>query len=126
MAKSNSKFMVRAGLAVTGCALTFVCCWAWLREVGAWSSFVYTMHFLAPYHSSLGHIVWTRLIYNAFSPVPYFLLAWVVVGIFKQFEGPDRSVEEKTERLILVGAVLLGLLSHLLQMKGFPYHRYPF
>ena len=106
----------------------------WHAAAGLWR--VLTVEL--PYHARLGdRTVWQLLPVSTLPSVAKLLLVLSVVLVISggwrtALRGPavrpgsGASWTVAPQRALLAGCVLLGLLSFLLQGKGYPYHRYPY
>lgn len=96
---------------------------------GAGPGLWYVLRTLSPYHASLGRLGLMKLLYFAVSPVLPLVILCVLVLMFAQGGAFKRSRVElfcNDTRRVLTAAAFLGLVSFLLQGKGYPYQRYPF
>lgn len=115
----NTSSLPYLASALAGCALPIVGTLLFLVRHNAIATFNEALHGLIPYHASLAHKSFGFLIGHSISPLlPLFLLWFVVIAITRP--GFD------SERIALIFCTLAGLLSYLLQQKGFAYQRYPF
>lgn len=104
--------------ALAGCALPIVGTVLFLVRHNALTAFREALHGLIPYHASLAHKSFGFLIGHSISPLLPLFLLWLVIAI-------TRSSFD-SERIALLLCTVAGLLSYLLQQKGFAYQRYPF
>jgi hypothetical protein len=103
-----------AGLAIPGIAIL-----AYLLRMHAWAAFLDTVFRLAPYHLHLWSQKKSWLIFHTISSVTLpLVLLWLPVAL--------RQKRWKTwEGAALYCGMAFGILSFIVQAKGFPYHRYP-
>jgi hypothetical protein len=113
-------------LAYAGVIVPFLVCAAWLAAHGAIGQFLYTVRVLIPYHASVGHAPWRFLLYNGLSPLLPFVLVWMAAYLWPHDLAPKLPRNYFVERPLLLAGIATGLVSYLLQMKAYPYQRYPF
>jgi len=99
------------------CAATLL----FLLRNHAVGAFVAELRGLIPYHASLAHRSFGFLIGHSISPLLPLCVVWVVALVLLR-SNSDPYAERAAIALCAVG----GLLSYLLQQKGFAYQRYPF
>jgi hypothetical protein len=73
---------------------------------------------IVPYYASLGHKPLGYLLAHCLSPLQALVAIWVLVLLLARPELDWR-------RGLLLCGVGFGLLSYVIQARGFPYHRYP-
>jgi hypothetical protein len=98
-------------LVAPGAAFIFL-----LRE-RALAAFVANLHGLVLYYSGLGHKPLGFLLLHSISPLLPLVLLWLAVLALRR-----RSMD--WERAALGFGALFGLVSYLVQARGFPYYRY--
>jgi len=89
-----------------------------LRE-HAVSAFLYTLDRLLPYHASIGRLPMSYFVWHSFASdlVPIVAVWLALAGLQKDWRNWERGV--------LLVCLAFGLVSLIVQGKGFPYHRYP-
>lgn len=128
-----------------GAALPLVACllflWRWHAGAAMWQ----VLRMALPYHASLAAGAWWQLLGASSVPsVLKFLGLLLLTSVFaggwrlswsRLWRGADQRCHEGAavagwavapERLLLAFCVLLGLLSFVLQGKGYSYQRYPY
>jgi hypothetical protein len=115
-------------LVAPGCALVFL-----LRE-RALAAFFANLHGLVLYYSGLGHRPLGFLLLHSVSPLLPLVMLWLGVLALHQahpsMNGGERAgmdwerVALGWERAALGCGALFGLVSYLVQARGFPYYRY--
>jgi hypothetical protein len=84
----------------------------------ALAAFWANLHGLAPFYASLGHRPLGFLLRHSISPLLALVLLWfAVLGLARPRMDLERG-------LLLCGAAF-GLVSYVVQARGFPYYRYP-
>lgn len=91
---------------------------AFLIQQQAVAAFWANLHGLVPYYASLGHKPLGFLLLHSISPLMPLVLIWLAVLALLR---PRLD----WERALLLTGVAFGLLSYILQARGFPYYRYP-
>jgi len=91
-----------------------------LREK-ALASFLANLHGLVLYYSGLGHRPLGFLLLHSISPLLPLVLLWLAVMALRR---PQLDMEQNWERAQLLCGALFGLVSYLVQARGFPYYRY--
>ena len=91
---------------------------AFLLRARALAAFWANLHGLVPYYASLGHKPLGFLLLHSISPLLPLVLIWFAVLAFAR---PHIDLE----RGLLLCGVIFGLLSYVVQARGFPYYRYP-
>jgi hypothetical protein len=107
-------------LVAPGCALVFL-----LRE-RALAAFFANLHGLVLYYSGLGHRPLGFLLLHSISPLLPMVLLWLAVLALRR-PRPSMNGERAEldwERVALGCGALFGLVSYLVQARGFPYYRY--
>jgi hypothetical protein len=101
-----------------------------LRE-RAVNAFVRNLRTLIPFYASLGHKPMGFLLLHSISPLLPVVLVWLAMLVAMEFAGGWRMAGSSGfwfwswERLALGCGVGFGLLSYVVQARGFPYYRYP-
>ena len=111
-----------------------------LRE-GVLTAFVGSLWTVVPFYASLGHRPLSFLLSHSISPLMPVVLLWVAMlaaRAVRSGRGPARKGATggeredaadawfgSWERLALGCGVAFGLLSYVVQARGFPYYRYP-
>lgn len=114
----NTSSLPYLASALAGCALPIVGTLLFLVRHNVIAAFNEALHGLIPYHASLAHKSFGFLIGHSISPLLPLFLLWLVIAITRpSFDS---------ERIALLLCTVAGLLSYLLQQKGFAYQRYPF
>ena len=90
----------------------------WLHQYAAVEAFIAVLRSVDAAHSRLAHQTLGALLGHAFAPVP----AVFGLALLLAFGLRVHDVETK----LLLFATACGLLSFVMQGKGFPYQRYPF
>lgn len=94
----------------------------WVASMGSLGAFWVTLTEFIPLHARLGDRGWAYLLRWCFTPsVDVFVILTALLLLFRRRQ---RRTLDSVQAVLLVG-VLCGLASYFLQMKGFPYHRYP-
>lgn len=106
-----------AAAALAGLALPFASVLAFLLRQHALLAFLRGLSTYTPYYASLGHRSLPYLLLHSSAPLLPILLCWAA--------GPAWLRPWSFERKLLLMGSGLALLSYLLQLKGFPYYRYP-
>jgi hypothetical protein len=110
-----AKPLAAAGLGMlVGPAIALV----FLIQQHAVEAFWATLHGLIPYYASLGHKPIGFLLLHSISPLLPLVLIWFAVLALAR---PRLD----WERALLFAGVLFGLVSYVVQARGFPYYRYP-
>jgi hypothetical protein len=109
------------GCALAGFALPVAWSVAFLVRHDAVAAFGEALQGLIAYHASLAHRSFGFLIGHSVSPLLPLVLTWAVTAAVLH-----RRATFDAERLALLACAAGGLLSYLLQQKGFAYQRYPF
>ncbi|WP_263376162.1 hypothetical protein [Granulicella aggregans] len=102
-----------------GLLLPLLGCFDFLLREGALSGFWSEMHGLIPYHASIDPRSLGYLLANCLSPVAGLFGLWLIAAWML------REHTSNPERFVLISCAVCGLLSYLLQRKGFWYQRYP-
>lgn len=126
--ETESRLVRRMLIAIAAFFIPIAVWLIWLQRHHALSAFIDCMDTLSRFHAAQGKSGFTHLLHSAFSPLLPLLYLWVAVVGFQLCERSRRTIFLETfhrERILWLGS-LLGLLSYLLQQKGFPYQRYPF
>jgi len=82
------------------------------------TAFIDGLSGIVPYYASLGHQPLSFLLLHSISPLLPLVLIWLVLIAIQR---PPLS----WERAALLCGVGFGLLSYLVQARGYPYYRYP-
>lgn len=90
----------------------------WLHQFGAIGAFLAVLRSVDAAHSRLAHQTLRALLSHAVAPVP------AVFGLAGLLVLGSRAHTAETKLLLFASAC--GLLSFVVQWKGFPYQRYPF
>jgi Dolichyl-phosphate-mannose-protein mannosyltransferase len=91
---------------------------AFLLKEASVASFFAGLRTVVPYYSSLGHRPLGYLLTHSISPLPLLLAVWVILLIAMR---PHLD----WERAALLAGAAFGLISYIVQARGFPYYRYP-
>ena len=91
---------------------------AFLLREDSVAAFWANLHSLVPYYASLGHKPLGFLLLHSISPLMPLVIIWLAATAL---------VRPKIdwERALLLCGVLFGLVSYVVQARGFPYYRYP-
>ncbi len=81
-------------------------------------AFLQGLRTVVPYYASLGHRSLGYLLTHSISPLLPLILLWLVL---LSISRPQYTLE----RIALFGGALFGLISYVVQARGFPYYRYP-
>ena len=104
--------------AVLGVCIAPAIALVFLIQQQAVAAFWANLHSLVPYYTSLGHKPLSFLLLHSISPLLPLVLIWLaVLAILRP--------RLDWERALLLTGVAFGLLSYILQARGFPYYRYP-
>jgi hypothetical protein len=104
--------------ALAGMAVGPLVALVFLVQQHAVAAFWAGLHGMVPYYASLGHRPMGYLLLHCISPLMPLVAMWfAVLGL-----GWPRV---NLERALLSCGVAFGLLSYLVQARGFPYYRYP-
>ncbi|MBB5055654.1 hypothetical protein HDF16_000323 [Granulicella aggregans] len=120
MRRERSQSVTRVFVPIaTGLLLPVFGCFDFLLREGALLGFSSEMHGLIPYHASIDPRSFGYLLDNCLSPVAGLFFLWLLAAwmLRKQSSNPERTA--------LIFCAVCGLLSYLLQRKGFWYQRYP-
>jgi hypothetical protein len=109
---------IAAYLVAPGVALIFL-----LRE-RALAAFIANLHGLVLYYSGLGHRPLGFLLLHSISPLLPLVLLWLAVLALRQQPMDWERAALGWERAALGFGALFGLVSYLVQARGFPYYRY--
>ncbi len=88
-----------------------------LLKEHALTAFLQGLHGIVPYYASLGHRPFSFLLLHSISPLLPLVLFWFAILVLLR---PALH----WERAALLCGVLLGLISYIVQARGFPYYRY--
>jgi hypothetical protein len=114
-------FLPASASALAGFSLPLIGTLLFLIRYNAVAAFRDALHGLIPYHASLAHRSFSFLIGHSVSPLLSLFILWLVaIAIARP------GVKLDSERFALVLCAVAGLLSYLIQQKGFAYQRYPF
>jgi hypothetical protein len=91
---------------------------AFLLHERALGAFVLSLRTIVPYYAGLGHRPLSFLLLHSISPLLPLACIWVVL---LAVAWPPLH----WERAVLMAGSSLGLVSYILQARGFPYYRYP-
>jgi hypothetical protein len=103
-----------------GAILPLLISFGYLASMGAVSSFWMVARGLIAYHAEIYRKPIPYLLSHAFSPIALLALVYFLVLALEA-----RVRRSSVDRLLALCAIA-GLLSYVLQAKGFPYQRYPF
>jgi hypothetical protein len=104
--------------ALCGVCVAPVVALAFLLREDAVAAFWAGLHGMVPYYASLGHRPLGFLLVHCISPLMPLVAMWLVVLALAR---PRMNLE----RGLLLCGVAFGLVSYLVQARGFPYYRYP-
>ena len=104
--------------AVAGALLGPLSALVFLVREDAVAAFWASLFGMVPYYAGLGHRPLSFLLVHSISPLMPLVAMWFVVLAL-------RRPRVNLERGLLLCGVAFGLLSYLLQARGFPYYRYP-
>ena len=107
------------GCAGGGFLLPLAAVGLWLWRMQALSDFVHESRTLMLYHAGLAHRPLGYLLLHSVAPVLPLVFVWGVAILFHE----ERWLS--WERAALAVGLAVGLLSFLVQGKGYPYQRYP-
>jgi hypothetical protein len=107
-------------ITIAGFLLPVAITLVFLTREGATAAFLAALRGIIPYHASLAHRPLGFLLLHCVSPILALAILWIAAAVFstRGNAGP--------ERIALFLCVACGLLSFLVQAKGFAYQRYPF
>jgi hypothetical protein len=106
------------GPALAGMLVAPAIALAFLLREGAVAAFWAGLHGMVPYYASLGHRPLGFLLVHCISPLMPLVAMWFAVLALAR---PRMNLE----RGLLLCGVAFGLVSYLVQARGFPYYRYP-
>jgi hypothetical protein len=92
---------------------------AWLVRRHAVRAFLVSLSLVRELHAGIAHKTAWFLLVHSVSPVGLLIVGGLVLGAY------GGAMREAHSRVLLYGAGC-GLISYLVQAKGFPYQRYPF
>lgn len=92
----------------------------WLWRMRALGAFVRINRTLVVYHAGLAHRPFGYLLLHSIAPLMPLVMVWLVVVL-----ALERKGWWNWERAALVVGMAVGLVSYLMQAKGYPYQRYP-
>lgn len=98
----------------------------WLIREGSLSTFWIITTSLIPLHARIGRHSFLYLLGRCFtaSHATLFILAvFLAVAGWQTYEV---SLERRRTNILLIYGMGFGLASYMMQLKGYPYHRYPF
>ena len=107
-----------AGAAALAFSVGPIIALVFLRREHAISAFVDGLFGIVPYYASLGHRPLSFLLLHSISPLLPLVLIWIVLIAVQR---PRLN----WERAALFCGVGFGLLSYVIQARGYPYYRYP-
>lgn len=93
-------------------------CVFFLVKNGILSSFWEGLHGIVPYYASLGHKPIGFLLDHSISPLLPLVVVWCIAIVAAR-------VRFTWERVMLFAGVVFGLVSYVVQARGYPYYRYP-
>ena len=112
---------------IAGWLAPLILCFSWVYLKGGLNAFLFDVRVLVPFHASLGRADWRTLFYNSVSPLSVLVGIWLIVLAVRRSKSTGQPApNDQRERALLLANAALGLLSYLIQQKGYPYHRYPF
>lgn len=106
--------------ALAGGCIPLLMCVGYLLHFGALNAFLHDLHGLVAYHASLERRSLGFLLGHIWSPVLPFLLLTLLAAALRT------RVRWSPGDTMSALAAVAGLLSYVIQGKGFPYQRYPF
>ena len=116
--------------ALLGLLLPVLAATLWLIHQNALAAFLRTTWTLIRFHATLGRQSLPYLFEHSFAPIVPLVALWVAILLWSRLARPALSQAEAhpsdLTRQILLLASLLGLVGYLVQVKGYPYHRYSF
>jgi hypothetical protein len=110
---SRQAWIASAGFTV-GPVIGFVFLW----KQHALAAFARGFSGIVPYYASLGHRPIGFLLLHSISPLLSLVVIWLVLLLFARLPF-------QWERVALFCGVGFGLLSYVVQARGYPYYRYP-
>jgi len=108
-------------LAIAGFLLPLAITLIFLVREGATAAFLVALHGIIPYHASLAHRILGFLLLHSVSPILPLVILWMAAAVLLW-----KQCNAEPERLAILLCAACGLLSFLVQAKGFAYQRYPF
>jgi len=108
-------------LTIAGLVLPLAVTVIFLAREGATAAFLAALHGIIPYHASLAHRTLGFLLVHSVSPILPLVILWIAAAVLLWWQG-----NAGPERIALFLCAGCGLLSFLIQAKGFAYQRYPF
>ena len=106
--------------ALSGVTVPLLALGIYLLRIGVLRDFLFVLFTLDPLHQRLGYVGAWHLV-RAFLPPSLLLLA--ALGLLALRTDCDPA---PIERDLLLTGMALGAVAYFIQLKGFPYHRYPF
>jgi len=110
---SRQAWIASAGF-IVGPFIAFVFLW----KQHALTAFVRGFSGIVPYYASLGHRPIGFLLLHSISPLLSLVIIWLVLLLFARLPF-------QWERVALFCGAGFGLLSYVVQARGYPYYRYP-
>ena len=104
---------------IAGLLIPLLLTFLFLVRQHAVHAFLYTLRQLLPYHASIGRLPISYFLWHSFaSELVPIVLVWLALAVMQK---DWRSWEHD----VLLVCLAFGLVSLIVQGKGFPYHRYP-
>ncbi len=117
--RAHSPILAHAIGGIAGLLVPLLLTFLFLVRQHAVHAFLYTLRTLLPYHASIGRLPMFYFLWHSFaSELVPILLVWLTIALLQK---DWRS----WERAVLLVCLAFGLVSLIVQGKGFPYHRYP-
>ncbi|MGC1871621.1 MAG: hypothetical protein WA700_11740 [Acidobacteriaceae bacterium] len=117
--RTRLPILVHAIAGLAGLLIPLLLTFLFLVRQHAVHAFLYTLRSLLPYHASIGRLPMSYFLWHSFaSELVPIVLVWLALAVLQK----DRR---SWERGVLLVCLCFGLVSLIVQGKGFPYHRYP-
>ena len=104
-------------LGAAGLAIPLLLTFAFLLQEHAVHAFLWTLFHLVPYDASLARRSIRYLLQHCLSPIQPLAAIWLILALTNRFW-------KNWEYLALIAGACFGLISYVVQGKGYPYHRY--
>ncbi len=119
--RRSERVKPEAAAALAGLLLPVCATIVFLVRHHATLGFAEALRGLIPYHASLAHKSVGFLIGHSVAPLAVLSIVWVFAIVLNR-----HNITMDPERIALLICAIGGLVSYLLQTKGFAYQRYPF
>jgi len=116
--REKRKFAAKIVFASAGFLMGPLAAVLFLWHERAGRAFINGLSGIVPYYASLGHKPLGFLLVHSISPLIPLVMLWLLLLLL------DRP-KLTTERVLLFCGVAFGLISYIVQARGYPYYRYP-